>query len=281
MAKAPTGHKARKRFGQNFLVDDGIINQIIRCIHPTENDRLIEIGPGQGALTGPLLKANPYLQVIELDRDLIPVLLAQFAKYQHFRIHQADALSFDFSTLQQQNFAKNHKLDDALRVVGNLPYNISTPLIFKLLHFKHLIKDMHFMLQKEVVNRLVATPGDKNYGRLSIMSQYYCGVESLFDVPPDAFSPAPKVNSAIVRLSPHKDLPYRAKNMRNLDRLVKTAFQQRRKTLRNGLKQLVSDEEAERIGMDLSLRAEKLSVKQYVDFSNALWGNDEIKENNE
>lgn len=276
-----TGHRARKRFGQNFLVDQGIINQIIHCINPEKTDRMLEIGPGQGALTGPLLHANPYLQVVELDRDLIPILLAQFAKYKHFKIHQSDALKFDFRSLANQPVPSDSSLAGNLRVVGNLPYNISTPLIFKLLESRECINDMHFMLQKEVVNRLVASPGEKNYGRLSIMSQYYCNVECLFDVPPESFDPAPKVNSAIVRLSPHQELPHPAKNMRNLDRLVKTAFQQRRKTLRNGLKMLVSDEQAETVGMDLSLRAERLSIRDYVNFSNALWGNGDIPETNE
>lgn len=270
----PSGHRARKRFGQNFLVDHGIINNIVRSISPRAQDNLVEIGPGQGALTGPLLQANPSLNVVELDRDLVPVLLAQFAKYPHFKLHQGDALKFDFAALAAHHGAP-------LRVVGNLPYNISTQLIFRLCEFKGQILDMHFMLQKEVVNRLVAGPGDSNYGRLSIMAQYHCAVESLFDVPPESFSPAPKVNSAIARLTPHLNLPFVAKNPQNFNQLVKTAFQQRRKTLRNGLKNLVTKEQAEAIGLDLSLRAENLSVENYVHFSNLLWGNEELTSHHE
>ncbi len=267
MAKTlpPSGHKARKRFGQNFLVDDNIINQIVHAVHPQASDRVVEIGPGQGAITGPLLERVPHLQVIELDRDLIPVLLAQFAKYRDFKIHQQDALNFDFTTLTSEAYPR-------LRVVGNLPYNISTPLIFRLLSLKTHIQDMHFMLQKEVVMRLVAAPSTKNYGRLSIMAQYHCAIESLFDVPPESFEPAPKVNSAIARLQPYATPPFPADNLNNLDKFVKQAFSQRRKTLRNCLKGWVDDAQAERVGLDLTKRAENISVEDYVRFCNALWG---------
>jgi len=266
----PSGHKARKRFGQNFLINTAIIRQIVRAIGPTASDNIVEIGPGQGAITAPLLEHNPAINVIELDRDLVPVLLAQFVKYKDFKIHQADALSFDFGSLLRNE-------EDQLRVVGNLPYNISTPLIFHLLSARHQIRDMHFMLQKEVVLRLTAGPGDKNYGRLGIMAQYHCDVENMFDVPPDSFHPAPKVDSAIVRLCPHRELPIAALNYGNFERLVRTAFQQRRKTLRNGLKSLVSDEQAAKAGLDLSLRAENLSVQEYVKISNAVWGDKDFK----
>lgn len=265
----PSGHRARKRFGQNFLIDQNVINNIVRSLSPKADDRIVEIGPGQGALTGLLLEANENIQVVELDRDLVPVLLSQFAKYQGFKIHQGDALKFDFSSLLRDK-------DDSLRIIGNLPYNISTPLIFRLLDNKHYIRDMHFMLQKEVVQRLAAQPREKNYGRLSVMTQYHCQVDALFDVPPECFHPAPKVNSAVVRLTPHTKLPLEAKNLANFDTLVKTAFQQRRKTLRNGLKQIVSDKQAENIGLDLSLRAETLSVERYIEISNALWGSEDI-----
>lgn len=265
----PSGHRARKRFGQNFLIDQNVINNIIRSLAPKAEDRIVEIGPGQGALTGHLLESNESVQVVELDRDLVPVLLSQFAKYKDFKIHQGDALKFDFSSLLRDE-------NDALRVIGNLPYNISTPLIFRLLDNKHYIRDMHFMLQKEVVQRLAAKPREKNYGRLSIMTQYHCRVEALFEVPPNCFHPAPKVDSAVVRLEPYQTPTLVADNLRNFDTLVKTAFQQRRKTLRNCLKQLVSDEQAENVGLDLSLRAETLSVENYVQFSNALWGSEDI-----
>jgi 16S rRNA (adenine1518-N6/adenine1519-N6)-dimethyltransferase len=185
------GHQARKRFGQNFLHDPGVIERIIRAINPGPDDSIIEIGPGLGALTEEILAVNPGLQVVELDRDLIPVLRTKFFNYPEFRIHEADALKFDFSQLM---------VDRPLRIIGNLPYNISTPLIFHLLGQAGVVQDMHFMLQKEVVQRMAAVPGDNNYGRLGIMTQYFCKVQPLFDVGPGAFRPAPKVDSAIVRL---------------------------------------------------------------------------------
>ena len=258
-----SGHRARKRFGQNFLVDEGIINHIVRSVHPKESDRIVEIGPGQGAITAQILETCPSLQVIELDRDLVPVLLAQFAKYRDFKIHKADALQFDFSQLVDSEH-------EQLRVVGNLPYNISTPLIFHLLEQQHLIKDMHFMLQKEVVLRLAAKANENNYGRLGIMAQYYCDVEHLFDVPPESFNPAPKVESAIVRLTPHRTLPYLAKDKKKLETLVKMAFQQRRKTLRNSIKPLLENIQADDIAIDLSKRAENISLEDYVILSNQL-----------
>ncbi len=271
MAKSslPSGHRARKRFGQNFLIDQGIINHIVRSVGPKVGDNIVEIGPGQGAITGLLLEANPVLNVIELDRDLVPVLLSQFAKYDDFKIHQHDALKFDFANLCNED-------KSPLRVVGNLPYNISTPLIFHLLSYEKRILDMHFMLQREVVLRLAAGPGDKNYGRLSIMAQYHCEIEHLFNVPPESFEPAPKVDSAIVRLTPHIKHPVVADNYDNLDKFVKMAFAQRRKTLRNGLKGLVSDDDASRVNLDLSQRAENISPKEYVAFCNALWGSQPI-----
>ncbi len=259
-------HKARKRFGQNFLVDQTIINHIVRSIYPKPDDALVEIGPGKGALTAPLLEACKKLQVIELDRDLIPILLAQFVRYKDFKIHQADALKFDFTSLIQE--------DKALRVVGNLPYNISTPLIFHLLSFGDKIRDMHFMLQREVVLRLAAQPGDKNYGKLSVMTQYHCAVSHLFDVPPESFRPAPKVDSAIVRLEPYSEKPLVATDPNHLETLVGTAFQQRRKTLRNALRSYEDDIVAlgDAIEIDFSLRAENLSVADFVSLSNALAG---------
>lgn len=257
------GHKARKRFGQNFLEDPGIINAIVRAIGPKESDNLIEIGPGKGAITAHLVESCPSMQVVELDRDLIPILLAQFAIHNDFRIHQTDALKFDFGQLASA--------DRPLRVVGNLPYNISTPLIFHLLSFGELIKDMHFMLQKEVVLRLAAGPGDKNYGRLSVMTQYVCQVENLFEVPPECFDPRPKVDSAIVRLTPYKTQPFVAAQPDKLATLVKTAFAQRRKTLRNNLKNLEEEIDLEALELDLSRRAESLSLEEYVNLSNTLW----------
>ncbi len=258
------GHKAKKRFGQNFLVDRGIISHIVRSIAPKSTDNLIEIGPGQGAITALLLESCKKLQVIELDRDLIPLLLAQFASYEEFKIHQADALDFDF----RQFYSEEKPL---LRIVGNLPYNISTPLIFHLLAQRDCIADMHFMLQKEVVQRLAAMPGNKNYGRLSIMSQYYCAVEHLFDVPPESFHPAPKVDSAIVRLTPYKTPQIEVKDINTLEKLVKAAFSQRRKTLRNALKSIMEDEIMEQCNADFSKRAEELTLTEYAELSNFLF----------
>jgi 16S rRNA (adenine1518-N6/adenine1519-N6)-dimethyltransferase len=255
-------HQARKRFGQNFLVDEGIIRQIIRAIRPTAKDHLVEIGPGQGALTHSLVDAAGKLDVVELDRDLIPMLKVQFDRHSNFSIHEADALKFDFTKLVAEHAQ--------LRVVGNLPYNISTPLIFHLLSYQSLFADMHFMLQKEVVTRLAARPGDKLYGRLSVMAQYQCQIEAVFDVPPESFDPAPKVQSAIVRLIPYHTLPYVAQNEQHFAQVVKLAFQQRRKTLRNSLKEYLKDCDENAIPIDLSLRAERLSVEDFVNLSNVL-----------
>lgn len=269
---SPMKHKARKRFGQNFLQDQHIIQRIVRSVNAKADERVVEIGPGQGAITRYLLETCPQLQVIELDRDLIPILLAQFAKYRDFNIHQQDALKFDFSTLVQEG--------EKLRVVGNLPYNISTPLIFHLLSHHQLIDDMHFMLQKEVVQRLAAEPGEKHYGRLSVMVQYYCEVENLFAVPPESFDPKPKVDSAIVRLQPHTELPYVADDVEHLGKLVNLAFQQRRKTLRNTLKQLIDSETIDTLDIDTRLRPENLSIQDYVDLSNTLVRMERLQENN-
>lgn len=253
----PGPHQARKRFGQNFLVNQQVIDNIVTAIRPRDDDNLVEIGPGQGALTAPLVNACAKLKVIELDRDLIPRLQAQFASHDKLQIFEADALKFDYAQLAIENHP--------LRVVGNLPYNISTPLIFHLLSYRHMIGDMHFMLQKEVVQRMVAQPGDRHYGRLGIMCQYFSRVEYLFDVGPDSFDPAPKVDSAIVRLVPHQTLPIEAKNLQWLEKTVKTAFQQRRKTLRNALKPLLENiDELASCGIELGQRPEKLSLADFV-----------------
>jgi len=254
-------HRARKRFGQNFLNDANIIERIVRSVAPKADDNLVEIGPGQGAITAPLVSACPQLNVIEIDQDLIPILLAQFAKYDDFKIHRVDALKFDFKQLAT---------DKPLRIVGNLPYNISTPLIFHLLSFQNKIADMHFMLQKEVVERLASNENEKHYGRLSVMVQYYCQVEYLFAVPPESFDPQPKVDSAIVKLTPHPQLPFVASNIEILSKLVNICFQQRRKTLRNSLKQLLTKEQIQSLPIDTNLRPENISVKEYVMLSNII-----------
>jgi len=255
-------HRARKRFGQNFLHDAGIIEGIVRAIHPQKDDCLVEIGPGKGAITEGLIDNCHSLHVVELDRDLVPWLKVKFDRYKNFHIHQADALKFDFESIMDA--------DKPLRIVGNLPYNISTPLIFHLLTYHAKVRDMHFMLQKEVVKRMAAGPGEKAYGRLGIMVQYFCRVENLFPVPPECFDPAPKVDSAIVRLEPYKSPPFVADDYAVFDRLVNTAFQQRRKTLRNTLKQLLSVEQIDQLDIDTSVRPENLSLEQFVALSNTL-----------
>jgi 16S rRNA (adenine1518-N6/adenine1519-N6)-dimethyltransferase len=251
-------HKARKRFGQNFLIDHGIIRDIVRAVHPHKDDVIVEIGPGKGAIT----QLCDNLSVIELDRDLVPWLKVKFEKHPNFQLFQADALQFDFAQLVKD--------DKPIRIVGNLPYNISTPLIFHLLSYSTQVRDMHFMLQKEVVKRMAAKAGDSAYGRLGIMVQYYCDVENLFEVPPTSFDPAPKVDSAIVRLVPYQDLPYKATNIKTLENLVNVAFQQRRKTLRNSLKQLLGPDIIEQLPIDTSARAEEISLAEYVTTSNLL-----------
>ncbi|MFT7560606.1 MAG: 16S rRNA (adenine1518-N6/adenine1519-N6)-dimethyltransferase [Flavobacteriales bacterium] len=262
---SPGPHRARKRFGQNFLVDTNVIQLIAKSVNAKADESLVEIGPGQGALTALLLNTCPTLQAVELDRDLVPILNAHFAAdYPDFTIHQADALKFDFSEL-----ARNGK-GAKLRVVGNLPYNISTPLMFKLLGYDNLVEDMHFMLQKEVVDRLAASPGAKLYGRLGVMAQYACRVEHLFDVAPGSFRPIPKVNSAIVKLVPYTELPHKADNPQLFEQLVRLGFQQRRKTMRNALKTLVKGLNIEALDVDLSLRAETLSVANFVNLSNQI-----------
>ncbi|MDX1633575.1 MAG: 16S rRNA (adenine(1518)-N(6)/adenine(1519)-N(6))-dimethyltransferase RsmA [Marinobacter sp.] len=251
----PAGHQARKRFGQNFLQDPGVIERIVRAINPKPGEAMVEIGPGLGALTEEILADNPRLQVVELDRDLVPVLRTKFFNYPDFRIHEADALNFDFRQLAS---------DQPLRIVGNLPYNISTPLIFHLLSQADAIRDMHFMLQKEVVLRMAAVPGDNNYGRLGIMTQYFCRVQPLFEVGPGAFRPSPKVDSAIVRLVPHQTLPHPARDLPTLQMVVRTAFNARRKTLRKALAGLVTVADLQQLGIDDGLRPENLSLAQYV-----------------
>jgi 16S rRNA (adenine1518-N6/adenine1519-N6)-dimethyltransferase len=255
-------HHARKRFGQNFLHDRGVIDHIVRAIHPLAADHLVEIGPGQGALTEPLAASGCALDVIELDRDLIAGLLAAFVRNPRFKLHSADALKFDFASLVTAG--------ERLRVVGNLPYNISTPLIFKLLENAAIIQDMHFMLQLEVVERLAARPGGKSWGRLGIMAQYHCAVENLFEVPPESFSPAPKVQSAIVRLTPLQASPWAACDEAKLRQLVQTAFAQRRKTLRNNLKGLIDTAGLELLGIDPGARAETLDIPDFIEITNAI-----------
>lgn len=256
------GHQARKRFGQNFLSDDSIISQIVSAIYPMPGDNLVEIGPGLAALTKPVAEQAGHLNVVELDRDLAQRLRQRPDLADKLTVHEADAMRFDFSSLIG---AKGGKL----RVFGNLPYNISTPLIFHLLTFAGQISDMHFMLQKEVVQRMAAGPGSKAYGRLSVMTQYHCQVIPVLEVPPESFEPAPKVDSAVVRLEPYDKVPYPADDRKALDRVCREAFNRRRKTLRNALGQIFTVDQLEELGIDVTLRPEHLSVADYVKLANA------------
>jgi 16S rRNA (adenine1518-N6/adenine1519-N6)-dimethyltransferase len=253
-------HTPRKRFGQHFLHDPTVIARIVAAIQPLESDAIVEIGPGQGAITMPLLQAAGHLQVIELDRDLIDPLLAQCRKAGELIIHNADALRFDFCSLSGD--AAN------LRVVGNLPYNISTPLLFHLLSQAGCIRDMHFMLQKEVVDRLAAAPGSRQYGRLSVMVQYRCRVSRLFAIGPGAFQPPPRVESAFVRLEPYRELPVAIHDEAVLKSVVRQAFAQRRKTLRNALRGLLEEEAIRSLGIDPSVRAEVLGLREFAALAN-------------
>lgn len=255
-------HIARKRFGQHFLHDKTIIQRIVDAIAPKPGQHIVEIGPGQGALTLPVLKKAGHLDAIELDRDLVPQLKNRCAGKGTLIIHQADALEFDYASLVKEN--------KPLRLIGNLPYNISTPLIFHLLTFAPHITDMHFMLQKEVVERLAARAGTDSYSRLSIMVQYHCRVNALFNVGPGAFFPPPQVDSSIVRLIPHEQPPAVAVNYDHFALLVKTAFSHRRKTLRNCLKNMVTDENWETMPFDSHLRPEQITLAEYVKMSNLL-----------
>ena len=253
-------HQARKRFGQNFLHDPGTIQKIIHAIDPSPGEHIVEIGPGMGAITKHLLKALGTLDVIEIDRDLIPILEGELAELGELNISNVDALKFDFSTLIKD--------EEKICIVGNLPYNISTPLLFHLFGFRDIIEDMHFMLQKEVVDRLTAQPGSGDYGRLSVMAQYHCETEKLFIVGPGAFSPQPKVDSAIVQLFPRHKIDVEDKDYTRFRELVRKCFTQRRKTLRNNLRNILSVEQIESLGIDPSTRAETLSVNQFVELAN-------------
>ncbi|ALP52104.1 rRNA methyltransferase [Candidatus Tenderia electrophaga] len=258
---AHQGHRARKRFGQNFLHDPGVIQRIIDAVNPKPDDTLVEIGPGLGALTEQLLAAAGRLHVVELDRDLVARLQQRYAAEPNICIHSADALSFDFRTLGDAH---------RLRVVGNLPYNISTPLLFHLIDQIDSIRDIHCMLQKEVVDRICAGPGDNNYGRLSVMIQYHCETQHLFDVAASAFQPAPKVDSAILRLTPHAQSPVQVGDKKLFAQLVTQAFSQRRKTLRNSLKSVLSAEQIARVGVDPGARPETLSLDDFARLSDSV-----------
>ena len=251
-------HVARKRFGQNFLVDSGIIAAIVSAIGPQKDQTLVEIGPGLGAITEPLMARLDHLHVVEIDRDLIARLKKQHTP-ERMTIHEGDALNFDFATIGKD-----------LRLVGNLPYNISTPLLFHLASYVGIVHDMHFMLQKEVVERMVAVPGETDFSRISVMLQYRFHIEWLIDVPPESFDPPPKVQSAFVRLIPKDVSELNAKDPAKFAQVVQTAFSQRRKMLRNTLKSILSDAGFAELGIVPTCRAEDVTVENYVRIANYL-----------
>lgn len=251
-------HKARKRFGQNFLQDTRIINDIVHAVRPQIDDVVIEIGPGLAAITEPLAKKLNTLHVCEIDRDIVQRLKTlSFAD--KLVIHEGDVLQFDF-----------HSVKGKKKIVGNLPYNISTPLLFRLADVADEVIDMHFMLQKEVVERMVAQPKSNDYGRLGVMLQYFFDMEHLIDVPPESFDPAPKVDSAVVRMIPVKHRIGEASDFEHFSKLVKQAFHQRRKTIRNNLKDWASDEDLLAVGIQPQQRAEEIAPEKYVQLSNYL-----------
>lgn len=253
-------HKAKKKFGQNFLVDGQIIAEIIRAIRPDAGDNMVEIGPGLGALTRPLLKLLNTLHVVEIDRDIIARLKADYPQ-DRIVIHEGDALKFDFS-----------ELPAPLRIVGNLPYNISSPLLFHFSGYAERIADMHFMLQNEVVERMIAAPSTPEYGRLSVMLQYRFYMEKLIDVPPECFRPAPKVDSAIVRMIPIPAGEITVQDEALFAKVVSAAFGQRRKTLRNTLRDYLSEADFAQLGIDAQLRAENLGVEAFAAVTRLLSG---------
>ena len=259
------GHQAKKRFGQNFLHNDAIISQIVDAINPEPNENLVEIGPGLGALTEPVIERAGDISVVELDRDLAHRLRHHPFIAKHLTIYEQDALKFDFASLASD--------DRPLRIFGNLPYNISTPLIFHLLTFKDKVKDMHFMLQKEVVERMASGHNCKAFGRLSIMTQYQCQVMPVMEIGPEAFMPPPKVDSAIVRLIPHKTIKNPVKDLKALNHVCLTAFNQRRKTIRNSFKKLIPVEQLIALDLDPTLRPENLALDDYIKLANFITDN--------
>jgi 16S rRNA (adenine1518-N6/adenine1519-N6)-dimethyltransferase len=254
LAQTPA-HTPRKRFGQHFLHDPAVVSRMVAAVAPSAHDRVVEIGPGTGVLTAALLDALPRLHAVEIDRDLAAQLTRKFAG-RGLELRVDDALQFDFTVLAAG--------PRSLRLIGNLPYNISTPLLFHLLEAREVIRDMHFMLQREVVTRLAAGPGGKTYGRLSVMVQTYCRVESLFRVGPGAFTPPPKVESAVVRLTPRDTLALAVEHLPALRRVVSAAFAQRRKTLRNALRGILPEADIVAAGIDPRVRPEGVTVKEFA-----------------
>ena len=253
-------HRPRKRFGQNFLTDNQVIDGIINLIRPRQSDLIVEVGPGRGALTGMLLESGCELHVVELDRDLAAKLVRQYDDADNFHLHSGDVLAMDLAELTGGR---------QFRLIGNLPYNISSPMLFHAFQWPRQILDMVFMLQKEVVNRMAATPGSSDYGRLSVMCQFYCQVIPEFIVPPEAFYPPPKVESRLVRLIPHARPPVKVGDDSQFAGLVRLAFSQRRKTLRNALKIILDQEAIQACGVDPGARAETLDLAAFARLANA------------
>jgi 16S rRNA (adenine1518-N6/adenine1519-N6)-dimethyltransferase len=254
-------HRARKRFGQNFLADEQIIDRIVAAIDPHPDDLIIEIGPGHGALTRPLLESGATVHVLEIDRDLAADLQAIAARQPRLTVHPGDALQIDVGDLAA---------DRPYRLVGNLPYNISTPLLFHVLGQRHLPRDMHFMLQCEVVDRIAASPGSRDYGRLSVMCQNRCEVFPLFTVAPESFRPRPRVQSRVIRMAPRRQPRSGPALVSALDQVVRAAFAKRRKTLRNGLRDLLGEGEIESLGIDPGLRPEQLDLDRFIALARAM-----------
>lgn len=252
-------HRPRKRFGQNFLVDPSVIQSLISTISPQVQDNILEIGPGLGALTKPLLEKVDKLEVVELDRDLVEHLNLLDTSQKRLTIYQCDALKFDFTSTNMPR-----------RIVGNLPYNISTPIIFHLLESSQSITDMHFMLQKEVVERICSQSGDRNFGRLSVMVQSKCNAQALIEVPPEKFSPAPKVVSTFMRLVPHKTPKVANELESTFNQLVKTCFSQPRKTLANNLKKILSSDKIKALGIDPTIRPQNLTIEELIALSKSV-----------
>ena len=256
-------YKAKKHLGQNFLNDEIVIQQIIESINPSNNDVFVEVGPGMGAITLPIAKTKVKLHGIELDQDLYSYLSKATEIYSNINLYHDDALSFKLS-----------KLGNDLRVIGNLPYNISTPLLFHILRYKECIKDLHFMLQKEVADRLCASPGNKKFGRLSIMFGAYMKIKHLFDIPNTSFKPIPKVTSSFVSIKPKLDNEIIVKNNEHLALLVRKGFSQRRKTIKNALKGLIGENILIKHEIDPSQRPEEISILKWSQLSNVVTNNE-------
>ncbi|WWO98776.1 MAG: 16S rRNA (adenine(1518)-N(6)/adenine(1519)-N(6))-dimethyltransferase RsmA [Candidatus Dasytiphilus stammeri] len=254
---------AHKKFGQHFLHDNSVIKKIVSIISPNPSNTLVEIGPGLGALTKPISKYVDNLTAIEIDLNLINFLKTNKSLIKKLTIYPQNVLNFNFTEF-------SHQQGKMLRIFGNIPYNISTPLLFHLFHHINVIKDIHIMLQKEVIDRIIATPGCKNYGRLSVISQYHCHTVSILEISPKSFIPKPKVKSALIRLIPHSRILHQVKNLQDLKVITNIAFSQRRKMLRKSMKNLFPLEVLQQMGINPTLRAENISVVRYCQLANWL-----------